>query len=94
MQSLPNIFRDRIISSNIWPARSPDLNRYHFFFWGCSEEKFHKSNNRTEDLKENIRREISNIPAPKGKSEYLPLVRGLSACRGTAFSTTPVICEL
>jgi hypothetical protein len=34
-----------------------------FFFWGCLKEKIYISNPRTEGLKENIPREISNIPA-------------------------------
>jgi hypothetical protein len=28
-----DVFRDRIISNDIWPARSPDLNPCDFFFW-------------------------------------------------------------
>jgi hypothetical protein len=32
MQALANVFGDRIISSGIWPARSPDLNPCDFFF--------------------------------------------------------------
>jgi hypothetical protein len=55
------------------------------------------SNPRTkEELKENIRREISNTAAEKsseGKSKPLLPVQGVSMCRGTAFSTPPVICE-
>jgi hypothetical protein len=45
-----------------------------------------------EELKENIRREIANIPA-EGKSEFVPPVRGIFTCRGTAFSTPSMICE-
>jgi hypothetical protein len=55
--------RGRIISSDIWPARSPDLNPRDFFFWCCLKDKVYSNNPRTEELKENIRREISNIPA-------------------------------
>jgi hypothetical protein len=51
------------------------------------------SNSRTEELKENICREISNIASSECKSKPLPLVWGMSMCRGTAFSTPPVICE-
>jgi hypothetical protein len=53
-----------IISSGIWPARSPDLNHYNFFFWGCFEDKVYNSNARVEEeLQENIRKEIVNIHA-------------------------------
>jgi hypothetical protein len=63
MQALSDVFTDRIISSGIWPERSPDLNPCDFFFWGCLKDKVHNSIPRTEEgVKENIRREISNIP--------------------------------
>jgi hypothetical protein len=32
-----------------------------FFFWGCLMDKVHNHNPRTEELKENIHTEISNI---------------------------------
>jgi hypothetical protein len=57
-------FGDRIISSGIWPAHSPDFNRCDFFFWSCLKDKIYPSNPGTEEeLKENIRREIANIPS-------------------------------
>jgi hypothetical protein len=34
IQALSNVFEDRIISSHIWPERSPDLNPCEFFFSG------------------------------------------------------------
>jgi hypothetical protein len=36
-----------------------------FFFWGCLKGKVCNSNPRTEELKEDIRREIANIIAEK-----------------------------
>jgi hypothetical protein len=63
VQALSDVFGDRIISSGIWPARSPDLNPCDFLFWGCLKDKVYNRNPRTEELKENIRREIANIPA-------------------------------
>jgi hypothetical protein len=61
MQALSDVFGDRIISSGIWPARSPDLNPCDFFFWGCSKGNVYNINSRMEELKENIRKEIANI---------------------------------
>jgi hypothetical protein len=60
-----------------------------------------RSNPQTEEeLKENIRREISKgnfkyccRESSEGKSKPLPQVRGISTCRGTAFLTPPLICE-
>jgi hypothetical protein len=61
-----DIFGDRIISSDIWPAFSPDLNPCNFFFWGCLKDKVYSNNPRMEEeLKGNICREISNIPVER-----------------------------
>jgi hypothetical protein len=63
MQALPRVFEDRIISS-IWPARSPDLNLVIFFFWSCFKANVYSNKPQTgKQLKENIPREIENIPA-------------------------------
>jgi hypothetical protein len=37
MQALSNVFGDRLISSGIWPAYSPDLNPCDFFLLGLFE---------------------------------------------------------
>jgi hypothetical protein len=63
MQALSDIFGDKIISSDIWVAGSPDLNPCDFFFLGSLKDKVYSSNPETEELKENIRTEISNILA-------------------------------
>jgi hypothetical protein len=63
MQALSDVLGDRIISDGIWLARSPDLNPCDFFLCGCLKDKVYNSNPRTEELKENIRKEIANIPA-------------------------------
>jgi hypothetical protein len=44
MQALSDVFGDRIIISDIWPARSTDLNPYDIFFWDCSKDKVYNSN--------------------------------------------------
>jgi hypothetical protein len=48
MQALSDLFGDRIISSDIWPAHSPDLNPCDFFFWGCLNDKVYSNNPQTE----------------------------------------------
>jgi hypothetical protein len=64
MQVLSDIFGYRIISSGIWSGRSPDLNSCDFFFWGCLKDEFYNSHPRTEEeLRENSRKKIANIPA-------------------------------
>jgi hypothetical protein len=37
MQALSHVFVDRIISSGVWPARSPELNSCDFFLLGFFE---------------------------------------------------------
>jgi hypothetical protein len=63
LQALSDVFGDRIISSGIWPALSPDLNPCDFFFWDGLKDNVYNRNPRMEKLKENIRREIANILA-------------------------------
>jgi hypothetical protein len=52
---------ETIISSGIWPACSPDLNPW-IYFWGL-KDKVYNSNPLTKELKENINKEIGSIPA-------------------------------
>jgi hypothetical protein len=80
MQALSDVFGDRIISSGIWPPRSPDLNPCDFSFCGCLKEKFYNSNPRTEELKENIRRENANIPAEQLQRENQNVFRWCEEC--------------
>jgi hypothetical protein len=63
MQALSDDFRDRIISSDIWPACSSDLNPCDFLFWNCLKDKVYNSNPQMEELNENVHREIANILA-------------------------------
>jgi inhibitor of nuclear factor kappa-B kinase subunit alpha len=62
MEELRQVFGDRIISRSLWPARSPDLNPCDFYLWGNLKQKVYKTNSHTiEELKENIRNEVSAI---------------------------------
>jgi hypothetical protein len=62
MEELRQVFGDRIISCGLWPARSPDLYPCDFYLWGNLKQKVYKTNpHTTEELKENIRNELSAI---------------------------------
>jgi hypothetical protein len=64
MQPLSDVFGDRIISSGIWPARSPYLNTCDFFHLGLFDgQSLQKQPPNGRELKENISKEIENIPA-------------------------------
>jgi hypothetical protein len=54
MQALTSVFGERIISSGVCPASSPDLNPCDSFFWSCLKDKVYKSNPKMEELKEYI----------------------------------------
>jgi hypothetical protein len=64
-KALSNVFGDRIISSGFLPSRSCDLNHCDFFFFCCLKDKVYNGNSRTKEVKENVRREIANIPAER-----------------------------
>ena len=57
-----SIFKDRIISHDLWPPWSPDLNSCKFYLWGKLKSKVYKNIPYTlEELKNNIQQETENI---------------------------------
>ena len=62
MREIERVFHDRIISSDLWPARSPDKSPCDFYLSGTLKNAVCKTNPRTlEELKRNIRDESINI---------------------------------
>ena len=62
MREIESFFKDRIISKNLWPPRSPDLTPADFFLWGLLKNKMYKHTPRTiEQLKDAIRQEIEAV---------------------------------
>ena len=62
MLEIESFFRDRLISKNLWPPRSPDLTPADFFLWGLLKGKVYKNTPRTiEQLKDAIRQEIQAV---------------------------------
>ena len=59
-------FGERVISTNgpvEWPPRSCDLTALDFFSWGHIKSLVYANNPETlDDLKDNIQREIANVP--------------------------------
>ena len=66
MNFLRQAFPGRLISLRgdlNWPARSPDLAPCDFFLWGYLKSQVYNNRPRTlEDLQNNIRTQIVNIP--------------------------------
>jgi hypothetical protein len=84
IQALCNIFRDRIISSSIWPAHSPHLNSWYFFFCGASKDKVYNSKPWLEEMKENILRKLQIFlqNSIKWLIRTCSLLGGMSMCEG------------
>jgi len=62
MREIEGFFKERIISKNLWPPRSPDLTPADFFIWGLLKGKVYKNTPRTiEKLKGSVRQEIQAI---------------------------------
>jgi len=63
-EKLEVFLKDRIISKNLWPPRSPDFTPADFFLWGLLKGKVYKNTPRTiEQLKDDIRQEIQAVNA-------------------------------
>jgi len=61
-EKLKVFFKDRIISKNLWPPRSPDLTHVYFFLWGLLKSKVYKNTPRTiEQLNDGIRQEAEAV---------------------------------
>ena len=62
MREIESFFKDRIISKNLWPPRSPDLTPTDFFLWGLLKGKVYKNTHRTiEQFKDAIHQEIQAV---------------------------------
>ena len=62
MSKTERVFHDRIISRNLWPARSSDMNPCDFYLWSTLKNAVYNTNTRTkEKLKRNIRDELNKI---------------------------------
>jgi hypothetical protein len=63
MTALEVVLGDGIISCGLWAARSPDLTPCDFYLWGNLKDKVYRTNPHTEEVfKENIRRDILDVP--------------------------------
>jgi hypothetical protein len=73
MCALFDVFRGRIISSGIWTSL---------------KGKVYSSNLLTEELRQNVCKKITDIPAEQLRrvSEPIPLALRMSTCTGTAYS--------
>ena len=82
MREIESIFlKDRIISKNLWPPRSPDLTSTDFFLWGLLKGKVHKNTPRTiEQLKDAIRQEIQAVNIDNLGKVFQNLEKRIQVC--------------
>ena len=65
-----------------WPPRSPDLSPMDFFLWGYLKTKVYHTNPRSiDELKENIRREMSRITELTCRAVMENFSRRLQVCQ-------------
>jgi hypothetical protein len=76
---------DRIISRGLWTEPSPDLTTREFYLWGNLKNKIYRMKPHTEEeLKENIRRELSEVPQKELRAYLGGTER--AECTGTKLS--------
>ena len=62
MREIERVSHDRIMSRDLWPARSPDMTPRDFYLWGRLKNAVYKTNPCIlEELKRNSHDEINNI---------------------------------
>jgi len=83
MREIESFFKDRIISKNLWPPRSPDLTPADFFRWGLLKGKVYKNTARTmEQLKDAIRQEIQAVNVDTLGKVFQNLEKRIQVCLG------------
>jgi len=81
MAAIREVFEDRIISRNRWPARSPDLNPCDFFLWGFLKAKVYENNPHTlDELRTNITNLIQAIPEQMLSNVYDNFIKRTECC--------------
>ena len=81
MREIESYLKDRIISKNLWPPRSPDLTPADFFLWGLLKGKVYKNTPRTiEQLKDAKRQEIQAVNAETLRKVFKNLEKSIQVC--------------
>lgn len=85
MPVVRQLFPNKVISRRgdiPWPPRSPDLSPMDFFLWGYLKSQVYESNPRSiDELKENIRREMSSISERTCRAVIENFSRRLQVCQ-------------
>jgi hypothetical protein len=49
MNEINQVFGDRVVTTGLWPPRSPDLNPCYFYLWGKLKDKVYVNSPHTLD---------------------------------------------
>lgn len=89
MEFLREFFGDRVISTGLWPPRSPDLSPCDFFLWGYLKDRIFRTVVRNiEELKQRITEEIAKITPQMLHRVFRNLLKRAVVCKnnlGTQF---------
>ena len=81
MRETGSLFKDRIISKNLWPPRSPDLTPAVFFLRGLLKGKVYKNTPRTiEQHKDAIHQEIQAVNVDTLRKVFQNLEKRIQVC--------------
>ena len=59
---LSDVFQARLVSKDLWPPRSPDLNVSDIYLWGALKQKVYQNKPQNlQELRDNIRHQITAI---------------------------------
>ena len=80
-EKLKVLFKDRIISKNLWPPRSPDLTPADCFLWGLLKSNVYQNTPRTvEQLKDAVCQEIEAVNLDTLGIEFQNLEKRIQVC--------------
>jgi hypothetical protein len=84
MKLLNEIFRERVISRNLRPPRSPDLTPPDFYLWGAAKSAVYRDRPRTlNKLKTAITAYIRNISQADLQKVFAKKIKRVQACIGS-----------
>jgi hypothetical protein len=101
MQEIESFYKDRIISKNFWPPRSPDLTPADFFLCGLLKNKVYNNTPRTiEQLKDATRQETEAVNFDTLGIVSRNLEKGIQVCldvtgdhfQQVLFCIVPAVC--
>ena len=81
MKLLEEVFCERIISKNLWPPRSPDLNPLDFYLWGKLKSNVYRDRPCTlNELKSAIVSMLRDISHDELQKVFENKIKRLQAC--------------